>query len=154
LERLADSAQNKFKVSRRDLAYILSQGHCGGTTVSATMLCAHKAGIEVFVTGGIGGVHREGENTLDISADLVELGRTPVAVVCGGVKSILDIGRTLEVLETHGVMVVTYGPSKEFPAFFTPKSGYQAPFNVETPLQCAKLIGMNTFGWDLSYRRF
>ncbi|XP_028931724.1 pseudouridine-metabolizing bifunctional protein C1861.05-like [Ornithorhynchus anatinus] len=129
-----------FKVSRRDLPYVLSQGLSGGTTVSATMIVAKKAGISVFVTGGIGGVHREGEKTLDVSADLTELGRTPVAVVSSGVKSILDIGRTLEYLETQGVCVATFGESRDFPAFFCPHSGFQAPYHVPNEKEAAKLI--------------
>uniref|UniRef100_A0AAY4C199 Carbohydrate kinase PfkB domain-containing protein n=1 Tax=Denticeps clupeoides TaxID=299321 RepID=A0AAY4C199_9TELE len=104
------------------------------------MIAAHGAGIPVFVTGGIGGVHRDGENTLDISADLTELGRTPIAVVSAGVKSILDIGRTLEFLETQGVCVATYGRSKKFPAFFSPESGYASPYNVCSPEEAAELV--------------
>ncbi|XP_075458774.1 uncharacterized protein LOC142496176 isoform X2 [Ascaphus truei] len=128
------------KVSRRDLPYVLSQGLSGGSTVSGTMIAAHRAGIPVFVTGGIGGVHREGEKTMDISADLTELGRTSVAVVSAGVKSILDIGRTLEYLETEGVCVSTFGDSRDFPAFFTPRSGFQAPCHVRNEEEAAQLI--------------
>uniref|UniRef100_A0AAV2L1W4 SEFIR domain-containing protein n=1 Tax=Knipowitschia caucasica TaxID=637954 RepID=A0AAV2L1W4_KNICA len=112
----------------------------GGTTVSATMIAAHGVGIPVFVTGGIGGVHRDGENSLDISADLTELGRTPIAVVSAGVKSILDIGRTLEYLETQGVCVATYGSSNKFPAFFSPQSGFNSPHHVCNPWEAAELI--------------
>ncbi|KAF7224087.1 transcript variant X2 [Nothobranchius furzeri] len=135
-------AQSKslLKVSRRDLPYVVSKGLSGGTTVSATMIAAHRAGISVFVTGGIGGVHRDGQNSLDISADLTELSRTPIAVVSAGVKSILDIGRTLEFLETQGVCVATYGPSEDFPAFFTPHSGFTSAYNVHNPSEAAKLI--------------
>ncbi|XP_054633714.1 uncharacterized protein zgc:136858 isoform X3 [Dunckerocampus dactyliophorus] len=133
-----------MKVSRRDLPYVTSQGLSGGTTVSATMIAAHRAGIPVFVTGGIGGVHRDGQNSLDISADLTELGRTPIAVVSAGVKSILDIGRTLEFLlchqETQGVCVATYGPSKDFPAFFSPLSGFTSPHQVCNADKAAQLI--------------
>uniref|UniRef100_A0A3Q3WV18 Carbohydrate kinase PfkB domain-containing protein n=1 Tax=Mola mola TaxID=94237 RepID=A0A3Q3WV18_MOLML len=132
--------QSPVKVSRRDLPYVLSKGLSGGTTVSATMIAAHRAGIPVFVTGGIGGVHRDGENSLDISADLTELGRTPIAVVSAGVKSILDIGRTLEFLETQGVCVATYGALKNFPAFFSPQSGFTSPYQVGNPEEAAKLI--------------
>ncbi|XP_054242993.1 uncharacterized protein LOC128971456 [Indicator indicator] len=139
LEFLA-SSKNTVKVSRRDLPYVLSQGLSGGTTVSGTMIAAHKAGIPVFVTGGIGGVHRGGENTLDVSADLTELGRTPVAVVSAGVKSILDIGRTLEYLETQGVCVAAFGESREFPAFFSRRSGFQAPYHVRDEEEAAELI--------------
>uniref|UniRef100_A0A8C5PMM1 Carbohydrate kinase PfkB domain-containing protein n=1 Tax=Leptobrachium leishanense TaxID=445787 RepID=A0A8C5PMM1_9ANUR len=128
------------KVSRRDLPYVLSKGLSGGSTVSATMIAAKSAGIPIFVTGGIGGVHRDGEKTMDISADLTELGRTPVAVISAGVKSILDIGRTLEYLETEGVCVSTFGNSQDFPAFFTPKSGFQAPCNVRNEEEAAQLI--------------
>ncbi|XP_023257204.1 pseudouridine-metabolizing bifunctional protein C1861.05-like isoform X1 [Seriola lalandi dorsalis] len=139
LDHLA-RCKSSLKVSRRDLPFVLSKGLSGGTTVSATMIAAHRAGIPVFVTGGIGGVHRDGENSLDISADLTELGRTPIAVVSAGVKSILDIGRTLEFLETHGVCVVTYGKSKHFPAFFSPRSGFTSPYQVSNPAEAAKLI--------------
>ncbi|XP_057692634.1 uncharacterized protein zgc:136858 [Corythoichthys intestinalis] len=131
---------NSVKISRRDLPYVVSQGLSGGTTVSATMIAAQRAGISVFVTGGIGGVHRDGENSLDISADLTELGRTPIAVVSAGIKSILDIGRTLEFLETQGVCVATYGPSKDFPAFFSPLSGFTSPYQVSDPDKAAQLI--------------
>ncbi|XP_053799467.1 uncharacterized protein LOC128788448 isoform X2 [Vidua chalybeata] len=139
LEFLA-SSRNAVKVSRRDFPFVLSQGLSGGTTVSGTMIAAHKAGIPVFVTGGIGGVHRDGENTLDVSADLTELGRTPVAVVSAGAKSILDIGRTLEYLETQGVCVAAFGESREFPAFFSRQSGFQAPYHVRDEEEAAKLI--------------
>ncbi|KAM7057020.1 uncharacterized protein M8220_003282 isoform 4-T4 [Acridotheres tristis] len=139
LEFLA-SSKNAVKVSRRDFPFVLSQGLSGGTTVSGTMIAAHKAGIPVFVSGGIGGVHRDGENTLDVSADLTELGRTPVAVVAAGAKSILDIGRTLEYLETQGVCVAAFGESREFPAFFSRQSGFQAPYHVRDEEEAAKLI--------------
>ncbi|XP_044211407.1 pseudouridine-5'-phosphate glycosidase isoform X3 [Thunnus albacares] len=139
LDHLA-RCKSSMKVSRRDLPYVISKGLSGGTTVSATMIAAHRAGISVFVTGGIGGVHRDGENSLDISADLTELGRTPIAVVSAGVKSILDIGRTLEFLETQGVCVATYGTSKNFPAFFSPQSGFISPYQVCNPEEAAKLI--------------
>jgi pseudouridine-5'-phosphate glycosidase len=128
LERFAQlgSAGEVRKVSRRDLAHAVARNAHGGTTVSSTMLLAHKAGIAVFVTGGIGGVHRGGESSMDVSADLVELGRTPVLVVSAGIKSILDIPRTLEYLETQGVAVLALG-TDEFPAFFTRSSGCAAP---------------------------
>uniref|UniRef100_A0A3P9J3P0 Zgc:136858 n=1 Tax=Oryzias latipes TaxID=8090 RepID=A0A3P9J3P0_ORYLA len=139
---LAHLAQcrNALKVSRRDLPYVISKGLSGGTTVSATMIAAHRVGIPVFVTGGIGGVHRDGHNSLDISADLTELGRTPIAVVSAGVKSILDIGRTLEFLETQGVCVATYGMTKSFPAFFSPLSGFSSAYHVCNPSEAASLI--------------
>ncbi|XP_009885701.1 PREDICTED: pseudouridine-metabolizing bifunctional protein C1861.05-like [Charadrius vociferus] len=148
LEFLA-SSKNVVKVSRRDLPFVLSQGLSGGTTVSGTMIAAHKAGISMFVTGGIGGVHRGGENTLDVSADLTELGRTPVAVVSAGVKSILDIGRTLEYLETQGVCVAAFGESREFPAFFSRQSGFQAPYHVRDEEEAAELIA-SALGLGLS----
>ncbi|KAM6095599.1 uncharacterized protein VSU04_010956 isoform 4-T5 [Chlamydotis macqueenii] len=148
LEFLA-SSKNVVKVSRRDLPFVLSQGLSGGTTVSGTMIAAHKAGIPIFVTGGIGGVHRGGENTLDVSADLTELGRTPVAVVSAGVKSILDIGRTLEYLETQGVCVAAFGESREFPAFFSRQSGFQAPYHVRNEEEAAELIA-SVLGLGLS----
>ncbi|XP_056195224.1 uncharacterized protein LOC130149525 isoform X2 [Falco biarmicus] len=143
------SSKNVVKVSRRDLPFVLSQGLSGGTTVSGTMIVAHKAGIPVFVTGGIGGVHRGGENTLDVSADLTELGRTPVAVVSAGVKSILDIGRTLEYLETQGVCVAAFGESREFPAFFSRQSGFHAPYHVRDEEEAAELIA-SALGLGLS----
>ncbi|KAF9301041.1 hypothetical protein BGZ74_007216 [Mortierella antarctica] len=143
IQSLAELGRESVKASRRDLAVVMSKKQTGATTVSATMLLAHRAGISVFATGGIGGVHRGYEETLDASADLTELGRTPVAVVCAGVKSILDIGRTLEFLETEGVTVATYGQTTDFPAFFTRKSGFQSLLNVETPLEAAKLIAAN-----------
>lgn len=106
------------------------------------MFFAHKVGIPVFVTGGIGGVHRHGEHTMDISSDLTELGKTPVTVISAGVKSILDIQRTLEYLETQGVTVAAYG-TDEFPAFFTEVSGHKAPCRVDSPEECAKIIYAN-----------
>ncbi|XP_006633626.3 uncharacterized protein [Lepisosteus oculatus] len=139
LQFLAGNSSS-LKVSCRDLPYVISKGLSGGTTVSATMLAAHRVGIPVFVTGGIGGVHRGGETTLDISADLTELGRTPIAVVSAGVKSILDIGRTLEYLETLGVCVATFGKSRDFPAFFSPQSGFSSPYNVADAKEASELI--------------
>ncbi|KAI3674950.1 hypothetical protein L2E82_51787 [Cichorium intybus] len=122
LERVAKLGGNARKISRRDIAHVVATRSSGGTTVSATMIFASMVGISVFVTGGIGGVHRNGENTLDISSDLTELGRTPVAVISAGVKSILDIPKTLEYLETQGVCVAAY-KTDDFPAFYTEKSG-------------------------------
>ncbi|SEN28537.1 pseudouridine-5'-phosphate glycosidase [Lihuaxuella thermophila] len=127
------------KVSRRDFAYILATGKTGATTVAGTMIAAGLAGIKVFATGGIGGVHREGEITWDVSADLTELAQTDVAVVCAGAKSILDIGRTLEYLETHGVPVVGYRCG-EFPSFYSRESGYQVDFRLDTPEEIASLM--------------
>jgi pseudouridine-5'-phosphate glycosidase len=138
LEQLGN-AKDALKVSRRDLAYVLAEKKLGATTVAATMICAALAGIEVFVTGGIGGVHRGAETSFDISADLQELARTNVAVVCAGVKSILDIGLTLEYLETHGVPVVSVG-QPGFPAFFTRESGFNADFQLDTPEQQARFV--------------
>jgi pseudouridine-5'-phosphate glycosidase len=133
------TAPDAIKVSRRDLAYVLSQRLLGATTVAATMICAQLAGIDVFVTGGIGGVHRGAETSFDISADLQELAQTSVAVVCAGVKSILDIGLTLEYLETHGVPVVSVG-QPGFPAFFTRESGFNADFQLDSPASQANFI--------------
>lgn len=126
----------------RDLGYIIAKNGNGSTTVAATMYLAHLAGIKLFVTGGIGGVHRGAESTFDISADLTELARTPVAVVSAGVKSILDIPKTLEFLETMGVPVVSFG-TEWFPDFFTSNSGLKAPFKADTPDDCAAIIDGN-----------
>jgi len=136
---LLGASPDALKVSRRDLPYVLSTGKLGATTVAATMICAQLAGIEVFVTGGIGGVHRGAETSFDISADLQELSHTSVAVVCAGVKSILDIGLTLEYLETHGVPVLSVG-QPGFPAFFTRESGFKADFQLDTPAEQAAFI--------------
>ncbi len=127
------------KVSRRDLAYVLSMKQHGATTVAATMICANLAGINVFVTGGIGGVHRGAQTTMDISADLEELAKTDVAVVCAGAKSILDIGLTLEYLETHGVPVIGY-QTDDFPAFYSRKSGFSANFRVDDAATLADVL--------------
>ncbi|KAF9424158.1 hypothetical protein BGZ94_008076 [Podila epigama] len=143
IQNLAELGREAVKASRRDLAVVMARKQTGATTVSATMLLAHQAGIPIFATGGIGGVHRGYEETMDASADLTELGRTPVTVVCAGVKSILDIGRTLEFLETQGVTVATYGQTTDFPAFFTRKSGFQSLLKVETPSEAANLIAAN-----------
>ncbi|KAK4321051.1 hypothetical protein Pmani_008121 [Petrolisthes manimaculis] len=140
LHTLATSRDQCVKTSRRDFPYVLAKGLNGGTTVSGTMLIAHKANIPIFVTGGIGGVHRGGEKSLDVSADLMELGRTPVTVVAAGVKSILDIGRTLEYLETQGVCVTVLGDSTKFPDFFTSDSGYDAPSRVESTAEVAAMM--------------
>lgn len=138
---LEEFAINKSveKVSRRDFPYILASGKIGATTVAATMIAAQLAGIRVFATGGIGGVHREGEITWDVSADLTELAQTNVAVVCSGAKSILDLGRTLEYLETHGVPVVGYR-TDEFPSFFARESGFGVDFRLDTPEEVAALM--------------
>ncbi len=131
--------QNPRKISRQDLAFAVSKGLTGGTTVAATMLLAQRAGIEVFATGGIGGVHRGAEDTFDISADLEELARTRVTVFCAGVKSILDIGKTLEYLETRGVPVIAY-QTNHFPAFFSDRSGFSAPMSLDNPGEIASFI--------------
>lgn len=128
-----------YKASRRDLAVLMAQGAYGATTVAGTMALAAGAGISVFVTGGLGGVHRGAPQSLDISADLTELARTPVAVVCAGVKSILDIGLTLEVLETYGVPVLGYGTDR-FPAFYTADSGFGVSAQVDGPAAAAEVI--------------
>ena len=124
------------KASRRDLAVLCAQGEDGATTVTTTMIIAHMAGIRFFATGGIGGVHRGAETTMDISADLEELGRTPVMVVCAGAKSILDLGLTLEYLETKGVPVLGYQTS-ELPAFYTRKSGFGVDYRMDSPAELA-----------------
>jgi pseudouridine-5'-phosphate glycosidase len=129
--------ENVGKVSRRDFATYLATGKTGATTVASTMMCAALAGIHVFATGGIGGVHRGAQETFDISADLEELANTSVMVVCAGAKSILDLGLTLEYLETHGVTVIGYGTS-ELPAFYTRKSGFGVDYELDTPEQLAK----------------
>jgi pseudouridylate synthase len=139
LEKLARKGQNVPKASRRDLAWLVSSGRSGATTVAATMIIAHQAGIRVFATGGIGGVHRGAAQSMDISADLQELARTPVAVVCAGAKSILDIGLTLEYLETMGVPVIGY-QTDDFPAFYTRKSGFGVDFRLDTPADIAALL--------------
>ncbi|MDX7953797.1 pseudouridine-5'-phosphate glycosidase [Lichenihabitans sp. Uapishka_5] len=139
LQRLA-TATGVVKASRRDLAAVLSTGGSAGTTVAATMIVAKLAGIAIFATGGIGGVHRGAEATFDISADLLELAQTPVTVVCAGAKSILDLPKTLEVLETHGVPVLGYG-SDEFPAFFSRTSGHTVDHRFDTPEALARVIG-------------
>ena len=138
-------APNVIKTSRRDIPYIVSKKLDGATTVSSTMIVASLAGIKVFATGGIGGVHRGATETFDISADLEELAHTNVAVVCAGAKSILDIGLTLEYLETHGVPVVGY-QTEEMPAFYTKKSGYGVDYKVETPEEIAKMLKAK---WDI-----
>lgn len=125
------------KASRRDLAVLCARGEDGATTVTTTMIIADMAGIKMFATGGIGGVHRGAETTMDISADLEELGQTSVMVFCAGAKSILDLGLTLEYLETHGVPVIGYG-TKELPAFFTRKSGFSVDYRMDTPEEIAK----------------
>jgi pseudouridine-5'-phosphate glycosidase len=147
LDMLATHKQVE-KVSRRDFAYMLISGKIGATTVAATMIGAALAGIEVFATGGIGGVHREGETTMDVSADLTELANTNVAVVCAGAKSILDIARTLEFLETHGVPVVGYR-TDEFPSFYSRESGFGVDFRLDSPEEVAAMLKRK---WELGIR--
>ena len=125
------------KASRRDLPVLVAKGMDGATTVTTTMMIAAMAGIRVFATGGIGGVHRGAEVTMDISADLEELAETPVMVICAGAKSILDLGLTLEYLETKGVTVIGYG-TEELPAFYTRKSGFKVDYRLDTPEELAK----------------
>ena len=139
IEYLGKSGRKVAKVSRRDLAAIVARGADGATTVTTTMIIAHMAGIRVFATGGIGGVHRGAETTMDISADLEELANTPIMVVCAGAKSILDLGLTLEYLETKGVPVIGYG-TDELPAFYTRRSGFGVDYRVDTPAQLAAMF--------------
>ena len=139
IEYLGKSGRKVAKVSRRDLAAIVARGADGATTVTTTMIIAHMAGIKVFATGGIGGVHRGAETTMDISADLEELASTPVMVVCAGAKSILDLGLTLEYLETKGVPVIGYG-TDELPAFYPRRSGFGVDYRGDTPAQLAAMV--------------
>jgi len=138
IEYLAKAGTAVAKVSRRDLPVLLAAGGDGATTVTTTMMIAHMAGIKVFATGGVGGVHRGAEKTMDISADLEELARTPVMVICAGAKSILDLGLTLEYLETHGVPVLGY-QTRELPAFYTRESGFTVDAQVDTPKELADI---------------
>lgn len=131
------------KASRRDLAALCAKGEDGATTVTTTMMIAHMAGIKLFATGGIGGVHRGAEKTMDISADLEELANTPVMVVCAGAKAILDLHLTLEYLETHGVPVIGYG-TKELPAFYSRHSGLEVDYRMDTPEEIANLFKAQT----------
>jgi len=144
MEFLATS-KDVVKTSRRDIPYVAGLGLSGGTTVAATMIFSQYAGIRIFATGGMGGVHRGADRSFDISADLTELSITNVAVVCAGVKAILDIGLTLEQLETLGVPVIGYG-TDDFPAFYTRSSGFKVPMRVDTPQDCAKILKSK---WDL-----
>ncbi|MBQ6480271.1 MAG: pseudouridine-5'-phosphate glycosidase [Anaerolineaceae bacterium] len=136
IEYLGKKGLDVTKASRRDLPVLLMRGEDGATTVTTTMIGAALAGIRVFATGGIGGVHRGAETTMDISADLEELAHTPVLVVCAGAKSILDLGLTLEYLETHGVPVIGYG-TDELPAFYTRTSGFKVDYRLDTPREIA-----------------
>ena len=139
IEYLGKTGRGIAKASRRDLPALVARGADGATTVTTTMIIAHMAGISIFATGGIGGVHRGAETTMDISADLEELAQTPVMVVCAGAKSILDLGLTLEYLETKGVPVIGYG-TDELPAFYTRKSGFGVDYRVDSPEQLAAMF--------------
>ncbi len=145
IDRLGRLGSAVPKASRRDMPYLVGQGLDGATTVASTMIIAHLAGIRVFATGGIGGVHRGAAATMDISADLQELARTPVAVVCAGAKSILDLELTLEYLETHGVPVLGY-QTDEFPAFYTRRSGLRVDYRMDSPEEIARLLQTK---WEL-----
>ena len=136
IEYFGKKGQAIHKASRRDLAVLCARGEDGATTVTTTMIIAHMAGIRIFATGGIGGVHRGAETTMDISADLEELSQTPVMVVCAGAKSILDLGLTLEYLETKGVPVIGYG-TEELPAFYTRQSGFGVDYRIDAPQELA-----------------
>ena len=139
IEYLGKSGRNVAKTSRRDIAALVARKADGATTVTTTMMIAHMAGISIFATGGIGGVHRGAEVTMDISADLEELGNTPVMVVCAGAKSILDLGLTLEYLETKGVPVISYG-TDELPAFYTRHSGFGVDYRADSPEELAAMF--------------
>lgn len=141
-------ASDVVKCSRRDIPFIIAKGLDGATTVASTMILASMAGIHIFATGGVGGVHRGATETMDISADLLELAQTDVAVVCAGAKSILDIGLTLEYLETNGVPVVGY-QTDELPAFYTRKSGFGVDYRVDTPEELAQALKAK---WDLNLK--
>ncbi|MGL4365047.1 MAG: pseudouridine-5'-phosphate glycosidase [Cetobacterium sp.] len=148
IDYLGKKGLDVTKASRRDIPAILASEDDGATTVASTMIIAALAGVKVFATGGIGGVHRGAETTMDISADLEELAMTDVAVVCAGAKSILDIGLTLEFLETKGVPVIGY-QTKELPAFYTRKSGFNVDYKMDTPEQIAKTLKAK---WDVNLK--
>ena len=139
VEQLGQGGRAVVKVSRRDIPFIVAQGRTGATTVASTMAIAHMAGIRVFATGGIGGVHRGAQESFDVSADLQELAQTPVAVVCAGAKSILDLGLTLEYLETHGVPVVGY-QTDALPAFFTRDSAFRVDYRLDSAADIARVL--------------
>jgi pseudouridylate synthase len=148
IEHLGKAGRAVAKASRRDLPALVARGADGATTVTTTMIIAHMAGIKIFATGGIGGVHRGATETMDISADLEELAQTPVMVVCAGAKSILDLGLTLEYLETHGVPVIGYG-TEELPAFYTRKGGFAVDYRVDSPEELAAMFKAQR---DLGYK--
>ena len=139
IEYLGKKGTKIIKASRRDLPYLISKNVDGATTVASTMIIAQMAGIKIFATGGIGGVHRGAERSFDISADLQELAKTNVAVVCAGIKSVLDLGLTLEYLETNGVPVIGY-QTKELPAFYSQKSGFEVDYRLDTPKEIATFL--------------
>ncbi|MBP9479383.1 MAG: pseudouridine-5'-phosphate glycosidase [Sebaldella sp.] len=145
IEFLGKEGSKITKVSRRDLAYIVANNLHGATTVATTMIIAELAGVKIFATGGIGGAHRGAETTMDISADLEELANTNVAVICAGAKSILDLGLTLEYLETHGVPVLGY-QTKKLPAFYTRESEFDLDYKIDTPEELARIISTK---WEL-----
>ncbi|MDO5089225.1 MAG: pseudouridine-5'-phosphate glycosidase [Leptotrichiaceae bacterium] len=148
IELLGKEGEKVIKVSRRDIPYIVANKLNGATTVASTMIIANMAGIKIFATGGIGGVHRGAENTMDISADLQELSNTNVAVICAGAKSILDLGLTLEYLETNGVPVLGY-KTKELPAFYTRNSGFNLDYAIDSPKEFAELLHAK---WELDLK--
>ena len=148
IEHLGKSGRAVAKASRRDLPVLVARGEDGATTVTTTMIIAHMAGIKIFATGGIGGVHRGAEVTMDISADLEELAQTPVMVVCAGAKSILDLGLTLEYLETKGVPVIRCG-TEQLPSFDTRKSGFSVDYRVDSPEELAAIFKAQR---DLDYK--
>ncbi|WP_018152474.1 pseudouridine-5'-phosphate glycosidase [Leeia oryzae] len=148
IELLGKSGREVTKVSRRDIPFIVAAGKTGATTVASTMIISAMAGIRVFATGGIGGVHRGAETSFDVSADLQELAQTPVAVVCAGAKSILDLGLTLEYLETHGVPVVGY-QTDSLPAFFTRDSDFGVDYRLDAPSQIAAVLKAK---WDMALK--
>ena len=143
IEHLGKKGRAVAKASRRDLPVLVARGEDGATTVTTTMIIAALAGIKVFATGGIGGVHRGAETTMDISADLEELAMTPVMVICAGAKSILDLGLTLEYLETKGVPVIGYG-TEELPAFYTRRSGFKVDYRIDSPEELAAAFRAKT----------
>ena len=139
IEKLGKAGLTVTKVSRRDIPIVIAKGLNGATTVASTMILAEKAGVKIFATGGIGGVHRGAEKTMDVSADLDELSKTNVTVVCAGAKSILDLNLTMEYLETKGVAVIGYG-TDELPAFFTRESGIKVGYRMDTPKEIAEAM--------------
>lgn len=148
ITQLGQAGREVIKTSRRDIPILLAKRLSGATTVASTMIIAEMAGIRIFATGGIGGVHRGATKTLDISADLQELARTSIAVVCAGAKSILDIGLTLEYLETHGVPVLGF-QTNEFPAFYTRHSGFKVDYQLDTPEEIANVLNIK---WEAGFQ--